>query len=501
MARVKNKREKKEKRFHLFPRSAALTVVMVMVLLIEVVFMALVFMVGVLPVKYLAILIAVLVLVDFGIFTLLNSRKRRTNKRLVGTILSVLMINVLVLGCSYMFNTYDTFQKISGGGNQYEDYHVVVLKDSNIENVKQLQGRDVYVTDANSKMYKEAKEKLLTEVEVVYKAEPDMLAVGHKLVDEEGATHNAVIFVSDGNYSMLCEEIKGFRKNTKKMHSIPVVVRSNDSAKRIDVTKDPFNIYISGIDAWGDIEKVSRSDVNMIVTVNPQTKTVLLTSMPRDSYVMLHSYGQMDKLTHTGVYGIEETTSTVEDWLGIDVNYYARVNFSMLVSLIDAIDGIDVESDFAFKSKIAEYTYEVGMNHMNGKEALYFARERKAFEDEDEERIRNQQKVLKATLDKITRSEVILTNYVDILNAVEGKMQTSLTDKDMAALVKMQLKDMSPWTIKSISIDGDDAMKGTYSMGMGRELFVSIPKEESVKKAVEKMHEVMYPAPEEEKKL
>ena len=216
---------------------------------------------------------------------------------------------------------------------------------------------------------------------------------------------------------------------------------------------------------------------------------------------MLHSYGQMDKLTHTGVYGIEETTSTVEDWLGIDVNYYARVNFSMLVSLIDAIDGIDVESDFAFKSKIAEYTYEVGMNHMNGKEALYFARERKAFEDEDEERIRNQQKVLKATLDKITRSEVILTNYVDILNAVEGKMQTSLTDKDMAALVKMQLKDMSPWTIKSISIDGDDAMKGTYSMGMGRELFVSIPKEESVKKAVEKMHEVMYPAPEEEKKL
>ena len=140
--------------------------------------------------------------------------------------------------------------------------------------------------------------------------------------------------------------------------------------ERTAVTEEPFNVCVTGIDIWGEIDQVSRSDVNMVVTVNPKTRTVMLTSVPRDSYVILHSFGEYDKLTHSGVWGVEETVTTLEDWLDIDIDYYVRVNFSMLVDIVNAIDGIDVYSDYAFKSAIHDCSYKKGWNHLNGKQAL-----------------------------------------------------------------------------------------------------------------------------------
>ena len=197
--------------------------------------------------------------------------------------------------------------------------------------------------------------------------------------------------------------------------------------ERTAVTEEPFNVCVTGIDIWGEIDQVSRSDVNMIVTVNPQTRTVMLTSVPRDSYVILHSFGQYDKLTHSGVWGVDETVTTLEDWLDIDIDYYVRVNFSMLVDIVNAIGGIDVYSDYAFKSAIHDCSYKKGWNHLNGKQALYFARERKAFKDQDQQRIKNQQKVMKACLKKVTSSRVLLTNYTKLLDAVDDEMQTDMS--------------------------------------------------------------------------
>ena len=256
--------------------------------------------------------------------------------------------------------------------------------------------------------------------------------------------------------------------------------------ERTAVTEESFNVCITGIDMWGEIDQVSRSDVNMIVTVNPKTRTVMLTSVPRDSYVVLHSFGEYDKLTHTGVWGVDETVATIEDWLEIDIDYYVRVNFSMLVDIVNAIGGIDVYSDYAFKSAIHDCHYKKGWNHLNGKQALYFARERKAFEDQDQQRIKNQQKVMKACLTKVTRSRVLLTNYTKLLDAVDDEMQTDMGQREMTSLVKMQLADMDKkWKIKTQSVQGDLTMKGTYTMGMGRDLLVSIPREKSVEKVKE----------------
>ena len=272
--------------------------------------------------------------------------------------------------------------------------------------------------------------------------------------------------------------------------------------ERTAVTEEPFNVCVTGIDIWGEIDQVSRSDVNMIVTVNPQTRTVMLTSVPRDSYVILHSFGEYDKLTHSGVWGVDETVTTLEDWLDIDIDYYVRVNFSMLVDIVNAIGGIDVYSDYAFKSAIHDCSYKKGWNHLNGKQALYFARERKAFEDQDQQRIKNQQKVMKACLKKVTSSRVLLTNYTKLLDAVDDEMQTDMSQKEMTSLVKMQLADMDKkWKIKTQSVKGDLTMKGTYTMGMGRDLLVSIPREKSVEKVKEGIDRTYHPEnyPEEEK--
>ncbi|MDO4745452.1 MAG: LCP family protein, partial [Bacillota bacterium] len=458
----------------ILPKSNRLALALVASILLQVVFVFLLTALDILPFKFYIAVIAVIVAVDVITVLLMNNRKKKSKKPIIGLVLAMIMMIIMALGSFYMFNTAETLINISNGKGATEKYHVIVIKESKYENVNQIAGEEVYILDEDSKMYNEAQQKLLTKVKVDYAEEADITAVSEHLMDSKGKMSDEIIFISGNSYDILCENNKEFKKNTEKLYSVEVVVKSDDFARRINVTEDPFNIYISGIDLWGEIEQVSRSDVNMIVTVNPQTREILLTSMPRDSYVPLAMNGQYDKLTHSGVYGIEETIATVENWLDVDINYYVRANFSMIVDLVNAIGGITVESDFAFKSKVSKYTYVVGENEMDGKAALYFARERKAFEDEDEERIRNQQKVLKAILQKMTKSEVILTNYVDILEAVEGHMETNMSNKEISSLVKMQLNDMDTgWKIKTISIDGVDSEKGTWSMGPGKPLFVS----------------------------
>lgn len=496
---MENNNEKKQeniekKRKNKYAPGIGVIIVMVITLAVETAFVGMLVTLNILPFMYLAILIAVMVLIDLGLFIMVRRGRKGSTKRLAAAILMIFIMIVMTMGCFYMLNTFDTFKKISSDGRQLEKFHVVVLKDSKYEAVEDIKGKDVYAIETKSKMYDEAKEKLVTKANVNFKTVADTVAAGEKLVDEKGKTYDEIIFLSNGNYDMACEEIDGFKKNTKKLYTISVASKSDDFAKRIDVTEDPFNIYISGVDTRGDIEDVCRSDVNMIVTVNPETRQILITSMPRDSYVELASVGMMDKLTHTGIYGIEETIATVENWLDVEINYYYRVNFKMLVKLVDAMDGITVDIPKGFESTYWDYSFKAGENQLDGKAALAFVRERKTFKDEDEERIRNQQRVLKAILKKAVNSEVILTNYADLLNAVEDCMQTNMSNKDITSIVKMQLKDMKTgWTINTIAVDGDDAELGTYSMGPGKPLFVSVPKEKSVEEVKKKIHEVMYP--------
>ena len=485
-----------DKKKHFLPGTALAVIAMIIALASEAAFILALMALDVLPGKYVAAVLIVIAILDVLMIWLLCGRSKK--RKIPGYILALIILCVMGVGTYYMYDTYVTMEKISEYSEHWEDYDVVVAKDGTYDSAADIKGQKVYAYDNSSKMYQEAREKLITKSDVEFDYKDDVNAVCDKLVNSDGVVSDKIIYISDNNYQMMCEEDKNFKKNTKVLFTIKVAQRENDNKDSIDVTQDPFNICVSGIDMWGDIDQVSRSDVNMIITVNPQTHTILLSSVPRDSYVTLHTYQELDKLTHSGIYGVDETVKTLEDWLDIDIQYYIRVDFSMLVDIVNAIGGIDVYSDYEFDSSIHncdhhDTHYEKGWNHMNGKEALYFARERHAFEDEDQQRIIDQQKVMKACLKKVMSSNKLLTNYTDLLKAVDGEMQTDISQKDMAALVKMQLKDMPEWDIQMQTVKGDLTMKGTYSMGFGRDLLVSIPREESVKEVSQKIHDVLYP--------
>lgn len=268
------------------------------------------------------------------------------------------------------------------------------------------------------------------------------------------------------------------------------------SSKPVSVTEEPFNIYLTGIDQWEE-EKgydLERSDVNMIITVNPVTKEVLLTSIPRDSYVKLHTAQEMDKLTHTGIYGVDETLNTVQDWLGIDLNYYVKMNFSAAQDVINAVGGIKVYSPVAFESSLKGYKYEKGWNKLSGKTALYFARERKAFEGKDYIRVENQQRVMEAVIKKMTSSTALLTHYGDIMKAAKSNLQTNMSSEEMLSLAKMQISELSEWDVKAQKIEGEGGQEHVASLSSRNKYDVFITDEESVKKCVDGINGILNPS-------
>ena len=513
----------------------------------EVLFLMLLLALDVLPASYVVAIILLMLFVDVIIVQLVNSVKYRRTKSLIAMIIAVLVMNVLLIGDVYVYSTYDTLQKISAWHDTWEYYDLVALKEGSYEKVGDIKGQTVYTVDMESKQLTEASERLITKENVEIDTVSGLLNLGQMLVDDgskvsdtdvaelgaateeeiaqaaedaeaaeaedskkdedaekaaaaenaeapAGATlHDDLILVSHSGYKLIKSNIKGFKKNTQVIYRIKVKKRGDDTSKAVDVTKDSFNVLISGLDSWGKIDEGGLSDVNMVMTVNPQTRQILLTSIPRDSYIPLHSYGAKDKLTHSGIYGNDETRMTIEDFLDIDINYTIRANFSMVVDLINAIDGIDVYSDYAFESAITDWTYEEGWNHCTGKKALYFARERKAFSDGDMQRNRNQQKVLEATLKKVTSSKVIMTRYTRILDSVEDEMWTDMSDKDLKKLAKMQLSNMNKkWEVKKVNIVGSTGGAPCYSMG-NQNLSVVFPYDDSVEEAKAAIHDIMYP--------
>ena len=269
-------------------------------------------------------------------------------------------------------------------------------------------------------------------------------------------------------------------------------------AKTVDVTTEPFNIYITGIDQWAAEkgEDLERSDVNMLVTVNPKTKKILLTSIPRDSYVELYTAKQMDKLTHTGIYGVEETLNTVENWLGIDINYYVKMNFTGMCAIVDALDGIDVYSPVDFESSLKGYEYKKGMNHLYGRKALYFARERKSFEGQDSIRVENQQRVVKAIIKKMTSSTTILTKYGDVMDAAGENLTTNMSTDEMRSLVKMQITEIPTWDVETQKIEGEYDQDYVASLTQSQKFDIYRPDEKSVKSVKDNVKTVMNPSDE-----
>ena len=256
---------------------------------------------------------------------------------------------------------------------------------------------------------------------------------------------------------------------------------------------DTFSVYISGIDVYGAIETNSRSDVNIIAEVNPTTHQILLVTTPRDYYVEIPevSGGQKDKLTHAGIYGVDKSMKTLEKLYDTNLDFYARVNFTSLITMVDALGGVDVESEYAFTtSEDSGLVMDVvqGTNHFNGKQALAFSRERQNVPGGDNQRGKDQQAVITAMIKKMV-SPAILTGANGILNSVSGNVETNMSEAQIQELIKTQLSENPQWTITSMAAEGTGDTQYCYSYS-GKPLYVMQPNQESVDAIKEAMDKV-----------
>ena len=261
----------------------------------------------------------------------------------------------------------------------------------------------------------------------------------------------------------------------------------SDTNAPVDVTKDPFVVYCSGIDARSsNINITSRSDVNILAVVNPTTRQILLVNTPRDYYLPLDHNGQLDKLTHAGIYGTGESMQTLDNLYGTHTSFYMRVNFAGLTKIVDALGGVDVYSTKTFS--MGGYDFTEGVNHLNGEAALCFSRERYAFADGDNQRGKNQMAVIQAIISKAS-SPAVLKNYQTLLSSLSDAFITSLNYDDIASLVQMQVQDMSGWHVTSCAVSGSGDT--SYCYALGDAAWVMRPNMDTVNTAKELIRQVM----------
>ena len=437
-----------------------------------------------LPNKYVVGIGVLLLLINFSLIYLQVIKNVRPKLRLASKIVMGLLVIALAFGNLYLSQTERFIQGITEDLYDIDTVSLVVLNESDYESLDDIINEKFGVDNDEEHHVIQAIADIQTNREMTLDLEEfeDHFSLVTGLYD--GLVEG--IFINEAYRTIIEEQFPNFTLETKVIYNVDIKTLI-DSGKGVEVTKNPFTLYISGIDVYGDISLKSRSDVNILMTVNPITKVILLTTIPRDSYLQLGCFSSRakDKLTHAAVYGINCSISTMEDAFGIDINYYARVNFTSVVNMVDAIGGIDVVSTHSFTSN-DNISYQKGINHLNGMEALSFARDRRHQEDGDEDRGKNQLRVMTAIFNKII-SPQILTNYFNILKAVENNFQTNLPYESILALAKMQLNDMSSWKIISNNVQGQYGYD--FSHAMWDYLSMFYPNKASMKNATELINE------------
>ena len=413
--------------------------------------------------------------------------KVKSKIKVISMVVLVLFGAIFGFADKYIFTTLNFMDILDRDVLQKERYDVYVLENSGYNKLEDLKGKKVglYQSSNSEKAGSELKNKIDFEI-IEY---TDVEKMFESLNNDE---INAII-ISSSVKNLLDAELNDINVKIKSIYNFKISIEKNDIVKLVNVTNTPFNVYIAGGDGYGSIDYTFNTDVNMVATINPTTRKILLTSIPRDYYVNLVGQGPnaYDKLTHAGYYGIEESVKTVEKLLDTDINYYVKINFSTIEGIVDAIGGVDVYSDFDFCAYgRPDICYSKGWNKTDGFHALMFARERHAFYDGDVQRVKNQQKVVEAMVNKITSSTALISSYDRILDSVSENLDTNMPSKDISRLVKMQLSDMRGWTIESQNAVGTGQMGPTYTFPT-LDLYTMLPDEESVKSLKLKINEYL----------
>ncbi|MFS9314492.1 LCP family protein [Streptococcus infantis] len=418
----------------------------------------LIFRYQILAVNYLNIILsAVLILVALLSLSLIVKRKAKVFTLIV-LLVSVLCSSVALVAVQRFVGLANQFNASSN----YSSYtmSVAVLADSEINNVSELSS-----VTAPTGSDAENIQKLMDDIkttqskDLTVEESSSYLAAYKSLLDGD----TKAIVLNSVFENLIEQEYPDHAKKIKKIYT-------KDLTKKVEAPKvatgNSFNVYISGIDTYGPISSVSRSDVNIIMTVNQDTKKILLTTTPRDAYVSIADGGnnQKDKLTHAGIYGVDASIHTLENLYGIDMNYYVRLNFTSFLKLIDLLGGVDVYNDQEFTSKHGNYYFPVGNVHLDSEQALGFVRERYSLANGDGDRARNQQKVIAAIIQKLTSTEA-LKNFDSIVQGLQDSVQTNMPPETMVSLVNGQLASGGKYTVTNQDLKGTGRMNlPSYAM-------------------------------------
>lgn len=456
-------------------------------LILMLVFSYAIYKLNMIPGKYLIPVYILIFIIYTGLLLTVFLPKVKSKIKVISIVVLVLLGVIFGFADKYIFTTLNFMDILDRDVLQKERYDVYVLENSSYNKLEDLKGKKVglYQSSNSEKAGSELKNKIDFEI-IEY---TDVEKMFESLNNDE---INAII-ISSSVKNLLDTELNDINVKIKSIYNFKISIEKNDIVKVVNVTNTPFNVYVAGGDGYGSIDYTFNTDVNMVATINPTTRKILLTSIPRDYYVNLVGQGPnaYDKLTHAGYYGIEESVKTVENLLDIDINYYVKINFSTIEGIVDAIGGVDVYSDFDFYEKaFGKYHFTVGYNHLDGKQALAFARERKSFATGDVQRVKNQQKVVEAIINKVTSSTALISSYDRILDTVSENLDTNMPSKDISRLVKMQLNDMRGWTIESQNAVGTSQMGPTYTFPT-LNLYTMLPDEDSVNSLKAKIKEYL----------
>ena len=471
-------------------------VITIIVIMLSVVFMGLLAMTKMVPTIYMLI-IGIVLAVIAAIIWLLVWHTRYTGRFIGGTVLAVIMIAILAFGGFYINKTRSAISNISGETTEITQMAVYVKNDDAADSVEATAG---YTYGILSSLDRENTDGAVAHLNSQFGTEVQTKEYAGLTELADGILNGEVnAMLLNSGYLSVYEDMDGYTDFSTKIKEVGTVdVESTIQSAEESTPVEPittanggkvYTIYLSGIDTRGEMTAKSRSDVNIIATVNTDTHEILLVSTPRDYFVPLSiSGGAPDKLTHAGIYGIDVCMDTLGMLYDIDINYYFRINFGGFVKVIDALGGITVNSDYDFDSKnILGYHFNKGENYVNGEQALIFARERYAFQEGDRQRGKNQMEVIRGVVKKALSPE-ILTSYSSILSSLDGCFGTNITYEEIAQILQQQLTNGGDWTIVSYSVNGTGATEKPYSMS--QKAYVMVPDYNTVDKAKSLMEKV-----------
>lgn len=453
--------------------------------------------INVLPTKLLFLITIVFVLLDAIFALLLCYYTRAFVSKIICVVITLVLIFGSCMGGYYISKTGSLLTNITNVTKHAKNtVSVVVKQSSNIKNKSQLNGLSVGTlrtigTQGSSKTLTELSKDGIVMNQSEYDSLSAMLEAFYN-----GEVDSIIINESSRSQILDMESYADFDNNTRVVYQTSYKVENTDKANAVsDITSKPFNVLISGSDTRGGFDENGRSDVIMVATINPKTSTILLTSVPRDFYVTTACdaadgcmQGALDKITHTGIHGTNTTKRTVEQLLGIEINYTFKVGFDTVTDLVDALGGVDVYVEPGYAVSTSTFSVHEGTNHLDGEHALAYARERYSYTEGDRQRTKNQQQVLMGIVNEATKPSVI-TKYASIMDAMANTFSTTMSNEEISDLIKYQINNNPKWKMEQYMVDGTGDTLMCAELGDAAS--VMVPDQSTVKMAKDKINAVL----------